>query len=199
VAHISTKEGVELVRQGKAKGIKVTTEVCPHHFDLTDEEIDRQKFNTNFKMHPPLRTQQDVDAMIEGLVDGTIDVICTDHAPHAVEEKEVEFIYAPNGIIGLETSWAITNMRLYKTGKLSLQQLVEKMSEAPRTILNLPKLKIEEGVEANFTFFNTDEKWVFDEKNIRSKSRNSPYINKELIGRAVGILNRGKLVLNELK
>ena len=150
-------------------------------------------------MHPPLRTQQDVDAMIEGLVDGTIDVICTDHAPHAVEEKEVEFIYAPNGIIGLETSWAITNMRLYKTGKLSLQQLVEKMSEAPRTILNLPKLKIEEGVEANFTFFNTDEKWVFDEKNIRSKSRNSPYINKELIGRAVGILNRGKLVLNELK
>ena len=122
VAHISTKEGVELVRQGKAKGIKVTTEVCPHHFDLTDEEIDRQKFNTNFKMHPPLRTQEDVDAMIEGLVDGTIDVICTDHAPHAIEEKEVEFIYAPNGIIGLETSWAITNMRLLQTGKLNLQQ-----------------------------------------------------------------------------
>ncbi len=199
VAHISTKEGVELVRQGKAKGIKVTTEVCPHHFDLTDEEIDRQKFNTNFKMHPPLRTQEDVDAMIEGLIDGTIDVICTDHAPHAVEEKEVEFIYAPNGIIGLETSWAITNMRLYKTGKLSLQQLVEKMSDAPRSILNLPEIKIEEGMEANLTFFNTDEKWIFDEKNIRSKSRNTPYINKELIGRAVGILNRGKLVLNELK
>ncbi len=187
------------MRQGKAKGIKVTTEVCPHHFDLTDEEIDRQKFNTNFKMHPPLRTQEDVDAMIEGLIDGTIDVICTDHAPHAVEEKEVEFIYAPNGIIGLETSWAITNMRLYKTGKLSLQQLVEKMSDAPRSILNLPELKIEEGMEANLTFFNTDEKWIFDEKNIRSKSRNTPYINKELIGRAVGILNRGKLVLNELK
>ncbi len=199
VAHISTKEGVELVRQGKAKGIKVTTEVCPHHFDLTDEEIDRQKFSTNFKMHPPLRTQEDVDAMIEGLVDGTIDVICTDHAPHAIEEKEVEFIYAPNGIIGLETSWAITNMRLHQTGKLNLQQLVDKMSDAPRSILNLPELKIEEGAEANLTFFNDDEKWIFDEKNVRSKSRNSPYLNTELTGRAVGIFNRGELVLNELK
>lgn len=199
VAHISTKEGVELVRQGKAKGIKVTTEVCPHHFDLTDEEIDQQKFNTNFKMHPPLRTQEDVDAMIEGLVDGTIDVICTDHAPHAIEEKEVEFIYAPNGIIGLETSWAITNMRLLQTGKLNLQQLVDKMSDAPRSILNLPELKIEEGADANLTFFNTDEKWTFDVKNVRSKSRNSPYLDKELTGRAVGIYNRGELVLNELR
>ena len=199
VAHISTKEGVELVRQGKAKGIKVTTEVCPHHFDLTDEEIDQQNFNTNFKMHPPLRTQEDVDAMIEGLVDGTIDVICTDHAPHAIEEKEVEFIYAPNGIIGLETSWAITNMRLLQTGKLNLQQLVDKMSDAPRSILNLPELKIEEGADANLTFFNTDEKWTFDVKNVRSKSRNSPYLDKELTGRAVGIYNRGELVLNELR
>lgn len=199
VAHISTKEGVELVRQGKAKGIKVTTEVCPHHFDLTDEEIDRQKFSTNFKMHPPLRTQEDVDAMIEGLIDGTIDVICTDHAPHAIEEKEVEFIYAPNGIIGLETAWAISNMKLHQTGKLDVQQLVEKMSYNPREILNLPELKIEEGAEANLTFFNSDEKWIFDEKNVRSKSRNSPYLGIELTGRAVGIFNRGQLVLNELR
>ncbi|MBO6793170.1 MAG: dihydroorotase [Balneolaceae bacterium] len=199
VAHISTKEGVELVRQGKAKGIKVTTEVCPHHFDLTDEEIERQKFSTNFKMHPPLRTQEDVEAMIEGLVDGTIDVICTDHAPHAIEEKEVEFMYAPNGIIGLETAWSISNMRLHKTGKLDLQQLVEKMSYNPRAILNLPELTIEEGAEANLTFFNTNEKWVFDVKNVRSKSRNSPYLDNELTGRAVGIYNRGQLVLNELR
>ena len=199
VAHISTKEGVELVRQGKAKGIKVTTEICPHHFDLTDEEIERQKFSTNFKMHPPLRTQEDVEAMIEGLVDGTIDVICTDHAPHAIEEKEVEFMYAPNGIIGLETAWPISNMRLHKTGKLDLQQLVEKMCYNPRAILNLPELAIEEGVEANLTFFNTDEKWVFDAKNVRSKSRNSPYLDNELTGRAVGIYNRGQLVLNSLR
>ncbi|MFY0684588.1 MAG: dihydroorotase [Balneola sp.] len=199
VAHISTKEGVDLVRRGKARGINVTTEVCPHHFDLTDEEIDAQKFNTNYKMHPPLRTQEDVDAMIEGLVDGTIDVICTDHAPHAIEEKEVEFIYAPNGIIGLETSWSISNMRLFKTKKLDLQQLVEKMCYNPRNILNLDTLGIEEGAQANLTFFNTDEEWTFDAKNVRSKSKNSPYLNKKLTGRAVGIYNRGELVINELK
>ncbi len=199
VAHISTKEGVDLVRKGKAKGINVTTEVCPHHFDLTDEEIDRQKFNTNFKMHPPLRTQEDVDAMIEGLVDGTIDVICTDHAPHAIEEKEVEFIYAPNGIIGLETAWAISNMRLLQTKKLSLQQMVEKLSDNPRKILNLPELNIEEGATANLTFFNTDEEWTFTKENVRSKSKNSPYLDNKLVGRAVGIFNKGVLVINTLK
>ncbi|RNC79500.1 MAG: dihydroorotase [Balneola sp.] len=199
VAHISTKEGVDLVRKGKAKGIKVTTEVCPHHFDLTDEEIDRQKFDTNFKMHPPLRTQEDVDAMIEGLVDGTIDVICTDHAPHAIEEKEVEFIYAPNGIIGLETAWAVSNMKLLQTKKLNLQQMVEKLSDNPREILNLPQLKIEEGVTANLTFFNTDEEWTFTKENVHSKSKNSPYLDNKLVGRAVGIFNKGVLVINTLK
>ncbi len=199
VAHISTKNAVDLVRQGKKKGINVTTEVCPHHFDLTDEEIDRQKFNTNFKMHPPLRSQEDVDAMIEGLVDGTIDVICTDHAPHAIEEKEVEFIYAPNGIIGLETAWSISNMRLLKAKKLNLQQLVEKLSDNPRKILNLEELKIEKGAKANLTFFNTDEEWTFDAKNVRSKSKNSPYLNTKLTGRALGIFNKGKLVLNQLR
>lgn len=199
VAHISTREGVDLVRRGKAKGIKVTTEVCPHHFDLTDEEIDTQKFDTNFKMHPPLRTQDDVDAMVEGLVDGTIDVICTDHAPHAIEEKEVEFIYAPNGIIGLETAWSISNMKLFKTKKLDLQQLVEKLSYNPREILNLEELSLEAGAKANLTFFNTDEEWTFTKANVRSKSKNSPYLDKKLTGRAVGIFNKGQLVLNEIR
>jgi dihydroorotase len=199
VAHISTAKGVDLVRQAKKQGVKVTTEVCPHHFDLTDEEIERQNFSTNYKMHPPLRTQADVDAMIEGLVDGTIDVICTDHAPHAIEEKEVEFIYAPNGILGLETAWSISNMRLLKTKKLNLNELVEKLCYNPRSILNLEELKIEEGAKANLTFFNTDEEWTYDVKNIRSKSKNSPYIDKKLVGRAVAIFNKGELVLNTLK
>lgn len=199
VAHISTKEGVDLVRKGKVKGVNVTTEVCPHHFDLTDEEIDKQKFSTNCKMHPPLRTQEDVDAMVEGLVDGTIDVICTDHAPHAIEEKEVEFIYAPNGIIGLETAWPISNMRLLKTKKLDLQQLVEKLCYNPRKILNLEELSLEAGAKANLTFFNTDEEWTFDKKNVRSKSKNSPYLDQKLTGRAVGIFNKGQLVLNKLR
>lgn len=199
VAHISTKEGVDLVRQAKKKGIKVTTEVCTHHFDLTDEEIEKQHFDTNFKMHPPLRTQEDVDAMVEGLVDGTIDAICTDHAPHAIEEKEVEFIYAPNGIIGLETAWSITNKRLLQTKKLDLQQLMDKLVYKPREILNLEIPELKEGAKANLTFFNTDEEWTFTPKNVRSKSKNSPYLNEKLKGRAVGIFNKGQLVLNELR
>ncbi|MCP9290347.1 dihydroorotase [Gracilimonas sediminicola] len=199
VAHISTKGAVDLVRQAKKKGINVTTEVCAHHFDLTDEEIEKQHFDTNFKMHPPLRTQEDVDAMVEGLVDGTIDAICTDHAPHAIEEKEVEFIYAPNGIIGLETAWSITNQRLLQTKKLDLQQLMDKLVYNPRKILNLESPEIKEGAEANLTFFNTDEEWTFTPKNVRSKSKNSPYLHKQLKGRAVGIFNKGQLVINELR
>jgi dihydroorotase len=199
VAHISTKNAVDLVRQAKKKGINVTTEVCAHHFDLTDEEIERTNFNTNFKMHPPLRTQEDVDAMVEGLVDGTIDAICTDHAPHAIEEKEVEFIYAPNGIIGLETAWSITNKRLFQTGKLNLQQLVDKLCTKPREILSLEVPEIKEGAKANLTFFNTNEEWTFTPKNVRSRSKNSPYLNEKLVGRAVGIFNKGQLVLNELR
>lgn len=199
VAHISTRNAVEQVRRAKADGINVTTEVCTHHFDLTDEEIDRRDFDTNVKMHPPLRTQDDVDAMIEGLVDGTIDVICTDHAPHAIEEKEVEFIYAPNGIIGLETAWSVTVERLLKTGKLTLQQILEKLVINPRKILNLELPKLKKGEKANITLFNTDEKWTFTKREVRSKSKNSPYLDREMTGRAVGIYNRGRFVQNDLR
>lgn len=198
VAHISTAKAVDLVRQAKAEGVNVTTEVCPHHFDLTDEEIQRRNFDTNCKMHPPLRTQEDVDAMVEGLADGTIDVICTDHAPHAIEEKEVEFIYAPNGIIGLETAWPISVKRLYEPGKLKLTELMAKLVDNPRKILNLAVPVIEEGAEANLTVFNTDEKWSFGSKQVRSKSKNSPYLDTEMTGRAEAIYNKGRLVVNAL-
>ena len=150
-------------------------------------------------MHPPLRTQHDVDAMIEGLKDGTIDVICTDHAPHAIEEKEVEFNYAPNGIIGLETAWAITNERLFAPGHLSLTSLIDKLCDQPRKILRLEVPQIAPGSLANLTIFNTDERWVFDDKNVRSKSHNSPYLNRNMTGRAVAIVNKGQLQLNTLK
>ena len=199
VAHISTAEGVDLVRKAKAKGIPVTTEVCPHHFHLTDEEVEKTNFSTNVKMHPPLRTQHDVDAMIKGLKDGTIDVICTDHAPHAIEEKEVEFNYAPNGIIGLETAWAITNEQLFAPGHLSLTSLIDKLCDQPRKILRLEVPQIAPGSLANLTIFNTDEQWVFDDKNVRSKSQNSPYINRNMTGRAVAIVNKGQLQHNTLK
>lgn len=198
VAHISTAKGVEIVRRAKSDGINVTAEVCPHHFDLTDQEIEDQNFDTNFKMHPPLRTAKDVEAMIQGLVDGTIDAICTDHAPHAIEEKEVEFIYAPNGIIGLETAWPISVKRLLASGRMELSNLLEKLVYKPRKILNLSRPKIAEGEQANLTIFNTDQQWTFDEKHVHSKSHNSPYLGAKMQGRAEAIYNKGQLVINEL-
>jgi len=199
VAHISTRKGVDLVRQAKKDGINVTTEVCTHHFDLTDEEIDKRDFDTNVKMHPPLRTQDDVDAMVEGLVDGTIDVICTDHAPHSIDEKEVEFIYAPNGIIGLETAWSICVKRLLEPGILSVDELLDKLVNNPRKILNLPVPEIKEGEKANLTLFNADEEWTYTEKEVRSKSRNSPYLGEKLKGRAVAVYNKNRFVENRLR
>lgn len=198
VAHISTAKAVELVRRAKADGINVTTEVCAHHFDLTDEEIERRDFDTSVKMHPPLRTQEDVDAMIEGLADGTIDAICTDHAPHAVEEKEVEFIYAPNGIIGLETAWSISVKRLLEPEILDLQTLLTKFIERPREILNLDIPRIQKGAGANLTLFNTGQQWTYNENLVQSKSRNSPYLGDTLKGRAEAIYNKGRFIVNEI-
>lgn len=199
VAHISTRKAVDLVRRAKAEGVHVTTEVCTHHFDLTDEEVETRGFDTNVKMHPPLRTADDVDAMIEGLADGTIDVICTDHAPHAVEEKEVEFMYAPNGIIGLDTAWSVCVSRLYKPGKLSLEKIIEKLVIKPREILKLEIPKLEPGSRANITLFNTDEEWVYSPGEVRSKSKNSPYIEKTMTGRAIGVYNKGRFEINTLR
>lgn len=199
VAHISTRKAVDLVRKAKAEGINVTTEVCPHHFDLTDEEVEKRNFDTRVKMHPPLRTAEDVKAMIDGLADGTIDVICTDHAPHAIEEKDVEFIYAPNGITGLETAWSISVMRLLEPGHLSLSDILDKLIVQPRKILNLDIPRVQTGIPANLTLFNTDEEWVYDEPEVRSKSRNSPYLGNKLRGRAVAVYNKGRFERNNLK
>jgi len=198
VAHISTAKGVELVRQAKARGIHVTTEVCAHHIDLTEDEIEKRDFDTNCKMHPPLRTEEDRLAVIEGLKDGTIDALCTDHAPHAVEEKDVEFIYAPNGIIGLETAWPVSVKRLYQSKDMDLKAILAKFIDNPRKILHIDVPKVEVGKDANLTFFNVDEKWNFEEKHIHSKSKNTPYVGIEMIGRSLGIYNKGQLVLNEI-
>lgn len=196
VAHISTERGVDLVRQAKARGIHVTTEVCTHHIDLTDEEIEKRHYDTNCKMHPPLRTEKDRLAMIEGLRDGTIDAICTDHAPHAVEEKDVEFIYAPNGIIGLETAFGVAVKRLLATKTLKLNELIAKIVDNPRRILHIPIPVIEEGSEANLTFFDPDCEWVFESRHIKSKSVNTPYIGAKLTGRAEAVYNKRQFVRN---
>jgi len=187
VQHISTREGVELVRKAKMEDLDVTAEACPHHFILTEEAI--LEYGTNAKMNPPLRTREDVDAVIEGLRDGTVDVICTDHAPHPEEEKRLPLEKAPFGIVGLETAVGLTYTYLVKNGTISLEGMIYKMSVNPRKILNLPEIKIQEGEPANLTILDLDKEWEVDVNKFHSKSRNTPFAGWKLIGKAAGIVN----------
>ena len=194
VAHISTAKAVALVREAKAKGVPVTAEVCTHHFALTDEAVEETGFSTHTKMHPPLRTAADVEAMKEGLRDGTIDAICTDHAPHASFEKEVEFIAAPFGILGLETAWGLTGREVIEPGVLTAAEAVYKLTVAPRRILGLDVPRLAEGAAANLTVFDATTRWTFEEQHIHSKSRNTPFVGAEMVGRAWAIYNKGRFV-----
>ncbi|OGU59987.1 MAG: dihydroorotase, partial [Ignavibacteria bacterium GWF2_35_20] len=192
IAHISTRRAIQLVREAKAKGIRVTSEVAPHHFTLTDDSL--KTYDTNYKMNPPLRTNADIDEIILGLKDGTIDCIACDHAPHSFEEKEAEFEYAPYGIIGLETSVGLSLSELLHKKILSLEQLVEKLSINPRKILNQSIPQFKEGEIANFTFLNIDEVWTVDISKFKSKSKNSPFDKRLLTGKAIGVVNNKKML-----
>lgn len=191
IAHISSKRSVELVREAKKKGINVTAEVTPHHFTLTDETL--RTFDTNFKMSPPLRCREDVEAMIEGLKDGTIDCIASDHAPHSIEEKEMEFIYAPNGIIGLETQLGISLSELYHKKHLTLEELINKFAVNPRRILNLDIPKLEVGSAANLTIFDANKIWTVDKSKFKSKSKNTPFDKRLLTGKSVAVINNEQI------
>jgi dihydroorotase len=195
IAHISTKNAVQLVREAKANGLKVTAEVTPHHFSLIDDTV--KTYDTNFKMNPPLRTREDVDAIIEGLKDGTLDCIASDHAPHSIEEKEEEFQYAPNGILGLETEIGLTFSELFHKKILELKDIVEKLSINPRRILSIPVPKFDVGQEANFTILDTDVVWTVDINKFKSKSKNSPFDKKLLTGKAVAVINNRKMFYND--
>lgn len=195
IAHISTKNAVDLVRQAKKKGIKVTAEVAPHHFTLTDESL--KNYDTNYKMNPPLRTRTDVNAILEGLKDGTIDCITSDHAPHSIEEKEMEFIFAPNGILGLETEIALTISELVHKKHLTLSQMVEKLSINPRVILNIPVPLIKEGEPANLTIVDPDLVWTVDVSKFKSKSKNSPFDKRLVTGKAVAVINKQKMFFED--
>ncbi len=190
-AHISTKNSVKMIRQAKQKGIQITAETTPHHFTLTERAL--KSYDTNFKMNPPLRTEEDKKAIIEGLKDGTIDVIASDHAPHAIEDKEVEFTFAPNGIIGLETELGLALTELYHKNHLTIEAIVRKLSINPRKILNLQIPKIEVGERANLTLFDADKVWTVDSKNFKSKSKNTPFDKKLLTGKAVAVINNNQL------
>jgi dihydroorotase len=194
VQHISTKEAVELVRNAKAKGINVTAEACPHHFTLTDEAI--IKHGTNAKMNPPLRTQQDADAVIAGIKDGTIEVLCTDHAPHTAEEKSQPLDKAPFGIVGLETAVGLNYTYLVEKGIISLEEMIMKMSVNPRRLLGLPDIKITEGSPANLTILDVNKEWTVEAASFHSKSKNTPYDGWKLKCKPVGIVNNHQHLIN---
>jgi len=194
VAHISTARGVELVRQAKARGVPITAEVCTHHVTLTDEAVEASDFDANTKMHPPLRSAADVEAVKEGLADGTIDAICTDHAPHAPHEKDAEFTRAPFGILGLETAWGLIGRELIEPGILSVEEAVQKLTVAPRRILGLDVPQVAEGETACLTVFDASTRWTFTADHIRSKSRNTPFVGAELVGTPWAVYTKGQWI-----
>lgn len=191
LAHLSTIGSVRMVREAKSRGIRVTAEVCPHHFSLTEEAV--RGFNTHAKMSPPLRTWRDVQAVKDGLRDGTIDVIATDHAPHAVQDKQQQFAAAPNGIVGLETALPLT-LALVDEGVLSLESAVAKLTCEPARAFGLPKGSLAPGADADVVVVDTEESWEVDPARFRSKSRNTPFAGWKVKGRVRTTLVAGRVV-----
>lgn len=180
ICHVSTHSGVRLIRNAKAAGVKVTAETCPHYFAVTDDII--RTFDTNTKVNPPIREEVDKQAVLAGLKDGTLDCIVTDHAPHHVNDKNVEYNNAAFGISGIETSFGFAITYLYKAGVLSLPEIAEKMSAAPARILNLEGGEIKEGGVADLTIADLNESWVVDPAKFVSKGKNSPFGGYKLDG-----------------
>ena len=218
--HLSAAGSVRLIREAKKRGVPVSGEACPHHFTLTDAAVaGSEKFwaddgkilaqsqagelpswsnyDTNFKMNPPLRSARDREAILEGLADGTIEILCSDHAPHCDYEKEVEFDYAPFGITGLETELALSLMQLVHTKRLSLAEMIAKFTVNPARLLNLNKGTLAVGADADVTVFDPDCGWVFNREDSASKSRNNPFFGWKLKGKAVATIVAGKMVWPE--
>ncbi|HEX4265416.1 MAG TPA: dihydroorotase [Verrucomicrobiae bacterium] len=217
--HLSAAGSVALIREAKKRGVPISGEACPHHFVLTDSAVaGSEKFwaedgksllsltsplsplpswpnyDTNFKMNPPLRSARDREAILEGLTDGTIEILCSDHAPHCDYEKEVEFDYAPFGITGLETELALSLMQLYHAKRLSLSDLIAKYTVAPARLLNLKKGTLSVGADADVTVFDADREWVFDRAASATKSKNTPFHEWTLKGKAIYTIVAGKKV-----
>jgi len=190
IAHVSTAGSVRLIREAKARGIQVTAETCPHYFSITEKEV--EGYNTNAKVNPPLRRQEDVDALKEGLKDGTIDVIATDHAPHHRDEKLREFDQAPSGISGIETAIGIS-LRLVEHGVLTLAQLVEKMAKNPAVILGLDKGSLKPGADADITILDLNKEYGVDPGKFVSKGKNTPFEGWMLKGMPVITICKGRV------
>ncbi len=193
LAHMSLRRSIELIRRAKNDGVQVTAEATPHHFTLTDEAV--KSFDTNTKVNPSLRTQDDVEAVKQGLKDGTIDCIVTDHAPHTYEDKEVDYEQSPFGLIGLETAVGLTVSELVEKGVLTWPQMVKKMSTAPARIVGLKnKGEIREGWDADLTIIDPEKEWVVSKEEIVSKSKNSPFVGRTLKGVVEATVYQGKIV-----
>ena len=186
---ITTQASVEMIREAKAKGLNISADTSSYHLLLNDTAL--ESFDSNLKVKPPLRSKADIEALKKGLKDGTIDAICSDHYPQNIENKQCEFNIAANGMINLETSFAAANTALNET--LSTSQIIEKLTSLPKTILGLDKQSIEEGSLADLTLFNPTQKWTYLENDIVSKSKNTPLIGREFIGKPIAIINNGQL------
>ena len=197
ICHVSTRRGIDIIRQAKKRGVKVTCETCPHYYSLTENAC--ETYDTNFKMNPPLRSEDDRQAVIEGLKDGTIDCIVTDHAPHHIDEKDIEFSLANNGIIGFETAFGVSYTYLVKPGYLTLAELIEKLAVNPSRILRLGRGTLDTGMPADIMLADLNEEYVYTEEEILSKAKNSPYIGTNLQGRVKLTITGGKITYDELR
>lgn len=195
VCHISTAKGVEIVRRMKKKGVKITCETCPQYFTLTEDEVLEK--GALARVNPPLRTEKDRKGIVAGLKDGTIDVIATDHAPHSVEEKSRELPLALSGMVGLETSLALTLTQLYHTGKMELPDIIRRMTSNPAAILKLQKGRLTLGSDADITIFDLDEEWVVDPGQFASKGRNTPFAGSKLKGKVKYTIAAGKVIYQD--
>ncbi len=195
ICHISTARGVDIVRQAKARGVRVTCETCPQYFTLTEEEVLRQ--GTMARVNPPLRTQADVEGIRMGLIDGTIDAIVTDHAPHTAEEKAQPLPDAPSGMVGLETSLALALTGLYHTGLLPLGRVLALMSASPAALLGLDKGALAVGADADLVLFDPEQEWVIDKNQFASKGRNTPFHGRTVRGKVKYTISQGNIIYME--
>ena len=195
ICHISTGKGVDIVRQAKARGVRVTCETCPQYFTLTEDEVLRQ--GTMARVNPPLRTAADVEAIRAGLIDGTIDAIVTDHAPHTAEEKSRPLPNAPSGMVGLETSLALALTELYHSGLLPLSRVLALMSASPSALLGLDKGTLDVGRDADLVIFDPGQEWTIDKNQFASKGRNTPFHGRTVRGRVKYTISRGNIIYQE--
>jgi dihydroorotase len=192
--HVTSARSVALIREAKKRGAKISAEACPHHFTLTDECL--KTYDTNFKINPPLRSERDRDALIEGLADGTIEIVASDHAPHCAYEKEVEFDRAPFGIIGLETELALS-LELVRSNHLTLPKLIEKFTVNPARLLRLSKGTLSVGADGDLTIIDVAREWTYDAARSASKSRNTPFHGRQLQGKAIMTIVGGSVMWRE--